>query len=101
MRVSITLTFADDAPMLEAIDSLVGDEHLGSTRTSVVYELVREGLEERFDMKIAAPRKRRRGRRLRICEGTIRVAAPNVQCLACGAYGQRCDRTSDLAQVRR
>lgn len=27
------------------------------------------------------------------CQGTIRVAPSNAQCLACGLYGQRCDRT--------
>ena len=29
----------------------------------------------------------------RVCEGTIHVAPGNAQCLACGLYGQRCERT--------
>jgi hypothetical protein len=28
------------------------------------------------------------------CQGTTQLAPTNVQCLACGRYGQRCDRIS-------
>jgi len=100
---SIVLSFSvpPDSEIIKAIDGLIGDEHFGTSRASVLLELVRDALEAYTGQKIKAPKKRRWGPRLRICEGTIRVAASNVQCLACGAYGQRCDRTSGLAQVNR